>query len=100
MSECLCARAELSASDSQSTWTLMFRLLKGLVATLGLAASAVTLLSFHKGSHWFIRAWDFPRVQIATLSALSASLFRAFFFRGRQRDYAFLSANLLCVLWQ
>ena len=78
----------------------MFRLLKGIVTGLGLAAAAVTLLSFHKGSHWFIRAWDFPRVQIATLSALSASLFRAFFFRGSRRDYAFLSANLLCVLWQ
>jgi endonuclease/exonuclease/phosphatase (EEP) superfamily protein YafD len=78
----------------------MFRLLKWLVVGLGLAAASVTLLSFHKGSHWFIRAWDFPRVQIATLSALSASLFRAFFFRGSRRDYLFLSTNLLCVLWQ
>ena len=78
----------------------MFKLLKGLVVALGLAASAVTLLSFSKGSHWFIRAWDFPRVQIAALSALSASLFRAFFFRGSRRDYLFLSSNLLCLLWQ
>ena len=78
----------------------MFRLLKWLVAALGFAATAVTLLSFHKGSHWFIRAWDFPRVQIATLSAISASLFRAFFFRGSRRDYLFLSSNLLCLLWQ
>ena len=78
----------------------MFRLLKGLVAALGFAASVVTLLSFHKGSHWLIRAWDFPRVQIATVSAFSASLFRAFFFRGSRRDYLFLSSNLLCLLWQ
>ena len=78
----------------------MFRLLKGLVAALGFTASVVTLLSLHKGSHWIIRAWDFPRVQIATLSALSASLFRAFFFRGSRRDYLFLSSNLLCLLWQ
>ena len=78
----------------------MFRLLKGLVATLGYAAAAVTLLSFHKGSHWFIRAWDFPRAQIATVSALSAALFRAFMFRGSRRDYLFLSANVLTLIWQ
>lgn len=78
----------------------MFRLLKWLVTAIGLAAGAVTLLSFHKGSHWFIRAWDFPRVQIAAASAFSASLFRAFFFRGSRRDYLFLSGNLLTVLWQ
>ena len=67
---------------------------------LGLVASAATLLSFHKGSHWFIRAWDFPRVQIAAAAAFSASLFRAFFFRRSRGDYLFLSADLLCVLWQ
>ena len=78
----------------------MFRLLRWLVAALGFAAAGVTLLSFHKGSHWFIRAWDFPRAQIATVSALSASLFRAFFFRGGRRDYLFLSTNLLTLLWQ
>ena len=78
----------------------MFRFLKAAVVALGIAASAVTLLSFHKGSHWFIRAWDFPRVQIAALSALSTSLLRAFFFRGSRRDYLFLSSNLLALLWQ
>jgi endonuclease/exonuclease/phosphatase (EEP) superfamily protein YafD len=78
----------------------MFKALKWLVVTLGLAAGAVTLLSFHKGSHWFIRAWDFPRVQIAATSALSAGLFRSFFFRARRGDYLFLFCNLLCVGWQ
>ena len=78
----------------------MFKFFKALVTTLGIAAAAVTLLSLHKGSHWFIRAWDFPRAQIATTSALSAGLFRAFFFRGRRRDYLFLSGNLLALLWQ
>ena len=78
----------------------MFRLLKSLVTSVGFAAGAVTLLSLHKGSHWFIRTWDFPRVQIATLSALSTTLYRAFFVRGSRSDYAFLSTNLLCLLWQ
>jgi endonuclease/exonuclease/phosphatase (EEP) superfamily protein YafD len=78
----------------------MLRILKCLVTVVGLAATAVTLLSFHKGSHWFVRAWDFPRAQIATASALSASLFRALVFRGRRRDYLVLSGNLLVLLWQ
>lgn len=78
----------------------MFRFLKSLVTALGVFAAAVTLVSLHKGSHWIVRAWDFPRAQIATLSAISAGLFRAFFFRGSRRDYLFLSSNLLALLWQ
>jgi len=78
----------------------MFRLLKSLVVAVGFAAAAVTLLSLHKGSHWLIRAWDFPRVQIAATSAFAASLYRAFFFRERRPDYLFLLGNLLCVFWQ
>ena len=78
----------------------MFSFLKWIVTALGLAAAAATLVSFHKGSHWLIRAWDFPRTQIATTSAISAALFRVFFFRGNRRDYLFLSANVLALLCQ
>lgn len=76
------------------------KFLKLLVVALGLAASAGTVLSLSKGSHWFIRAWDFPRVQIAAVCALSAGLFRAFFFRGQRGDRLFLLGNLLSLLWQ
>jgi endonuclease/exonuclease/phosphatase (EEP) superfamily protein YafD len=78
----------------------MFKIVRAVVTALGITACAVTLLSFHKGAHWLIRTWDFPRVQIAGASALSASLFRAFFFRRRRADYAFLISNVLCLLWQ
>ena len=77
----------------------MFKLLRFLVFALGALASAATLLSFNKSSHWFVRVWDFPRVQLAAASGVSAALFRVLFFRGRREDWAFLAANLLCVLW-
>jgi endonuclease/exonuclease/phosphatase (EEP) superfamily protein YafD len=92
------AREEAAAADSPSE--SMFRLLRGLVTALGLFAAAATLLSFHRGSHWLVRTWDFPRVQLATTLALSSSLFRAFFFRRTRSDHLFLSANLLALLWQ
>jgi endonuclease/exonuclease/phosphatase (EEP) superfamily protein YafD len=78
----------------------MLKIIKWIVVGLGLAASAVTLASLSKGSHWFFRAWDFPRVQIAAVAAVSATLFRGLFFRGRLGDWLLLFNNLLCVLWQ
>ena len=61
---------------------------------------AGTLLSFTRSPHWFVRGWDFPRVQIASFSALSGALFRALFFRGRPSEWAFIISQGVCVLWQ
>jgi endonuclease/exonuclease/phosphatase (EEP) superfamily protein YafD len=66
---------------------------------LGALATAGTLLSFSKSSHWFVRIWDFPRVQLAAASTLSAALYRVLFFRSRPGDWAFLLANLFCIAW-
>jgi endonuclease/exonuclease/phosphatase (EEP) superfamily protein YafD len=78
----------------------MFKLLRLLVIALGTIACAGSLLSLTKGSHWMLRLWDFPRVQIATAAGVAATAFRAFFFRGRPGDWGFLGGTVLCLLWQ
>ncbi|HEX8310460.1 MAG TPA: endonuclease/exonuclease/phosphatase family protein [Chthoniobacteraceae bacterium] len=78
---------------------MIFRLIRLLVTALGVIASAGTLLSFSKNPHWFVRMWDFPRVQIAAAAAFSGVLHRSMFFRGRFADWALLVANLLCISW-
>jgi endonuclease/exonuclease/phosphatase (EEP) superfamily protein YafD len=75
-------------------------LFRFVVVALGTIACAGTLLSLTRSSHWFIRGWDFPRAQIASIAGVSGVLFRWLFFRGRPGDFAFLLANLLCVVWQ
>ncbi len=78
----------------------MLKLLRFLVLALGAVACAGTALSFSKGSHWLLRLWDFPRVQIAAGAGLAAAAFRVFFFRGRPADWGFLAGTLLCLAWQ
>src|SRR5215213_6204295 len=78
----------------------MLRLLRSLTVALGALACLGTALSLSKGSHWLVRMWDFPRVQIAAAAGVAAAAFRAFFFRGRGIDRGFLAANLVCLVWQ
>ncbi|MHA3771282.1 endonuclease/exonuclease/phosphatase family protein [Verrucomicrobiota bacterium sgz303538] len=78
----------------------MMRLLRRLIVGLGLFVQAGTLLSWSKSSHWLVRLWDFPRVQITTVAAFSGSVFGAYFLRRRNfSDWLFLLGNLLCVIW-
>lgn len=77
------------------------RILRTVVLVVGLLVTGGTLLSFSKSPHWIVRLWDFPRMQIAALSALAGGLFSALFFRrGRSAHWAFVLANAACVLWQ
>lgn len=78
----------------------MLQFLRIAVISLGLFTSLGTLLSLTRWQHWSVRLWDFPRVQLATLSALSATLFRTLFFRGRLRDSLLFGSNVATVLWQ
>ena len=78
----------------------MLVVLQWAVVGLGSAAVAVTLLSFSRSPHWFVRIWDFPRLQIAAV-AIAAGLAHAWLFaRGRPADWLFLAALLPCALWQ
>lgn len=61
---------------------------------------AGTLLSFSRGSHWIFRMWDFPRVQIATIAALSALAVRARGSRLTNAERALIAADAAVIAWQ
>lgn len=75
-------------------------MLRGIVVAFGVLAVAGTLLSFSRSSRWWVRLWDFPRLQIAAVAAAAALLYALFFRAGSALDWAFLAAVVLCVLWQ
>ena len=77
------------------------RCFRWLAVGIGLFVQTATLLSFSKSSHWLVRMWDFPRVQIAAFAALSNVLLASCLSRRpRISDWAVLLGNLLCVAWQ
>ena len=78
----------------------MLRLLRWIVVTLGLVAAGGTALSFSRNQHWFVRLWDFPRVQLAVGGTVTGALFRRFFWRGRPADQAFMITTAAAVAWQ
>ncbi|CAA9358632.1 MAG: hypothetical protein AVDCRST_MAG68-4218 [uncultured Gemmatimonadetes bacterium] len=67
---------------------------------LGSLTAAGTLLSFSRSPHWAVRVWDFPRVQIATIAALSGGTYAAFYMEGKPAEWGFLSAMAATVLAQ
>ena len=78
----------------------MLVVLQWVVVGLGLGAVAATLLSFSRSPHWFVRIWDFPRVQIAAVAIAAGLVYAWLFSRGRAADGPFLASLLLCALWQ
>jgi endonuclease/exonuclease/phosphatase (EEP) superfamily protein YafD len=80
----------------------MFRtkLFSRLLAGLSLTATAGTILSFSRRTHWLFRVWDFPRVQIATLAAVSALGYRSRFYRKTPAERAMLAASAAVVAYQ
>jgi endonuclease/exonuclease/phosphatase (EEP) superfamily protein YafD len=75
-------------------------LLMWLNILTGLLLAAGTLLSLSSHPHWFVRGWDFPRVQIAGLAALSGIIHATFFSAWRPWDWIFLGAVVATAGWQ
>jgi endonuclease/exonuclease/phosphatase (EEP) superfamily protein YafD len=67
---------------------------------LGLLAALLTGLSLIPGSHWAVRLWDFPRLQLAAVAAAAGIVYAATWFRGGSAEWAFLAAVALTTLWQ
>ncbi len=99
-------RAEVSRRPAGRSFTLtsILKMPSGLLrwtaVGLGSLTAGGTLLSFSRSPHWAVRMWDFPRVQIATIAALSGGTYAALYSKGRPADYAFLGAVSAAVAVQ
>jgi endonuclease/exonuclease/phosphatase (EEP) superfamily protein YafD len=78
----------------------MDTLLRWVSVSIGLAMVGGTLLSLSRSPHWFVRGWDFPRVQIALLASGAGAVYTWCCSDGELHDKLFLGALLACVLWQ
>ena len=78
----------------------MLTLLRWTSIVVGLSMVAGTLLSLSRSPHWFVRGWDFPRVQIAILAGSAAIIYAWCCNDGALHDWVFLAAVLACFLWQ
>jgi endonuclease/exonuclease/phosphatase (EEP) superfamily protein YafD len=78
----------------------MHTILRWTSLVVGFAMVAGTLLNLSRSPHWFVRGWDFPRVQIAFLAGGAGVVYAWCCARGAPLDWAFLAAVLGCVLWQ
>jgi endonuclease/exonuclease/phosphatase (EEP) superfamily protein YafD len=78
----------------------VLKALRWAVVALGLVASGGTALSFSRNQHWFVRLFDFPRVQLALTGTVAGAIFRRFFWRGTPADQAFLITTAAAVAWQ
>lgn len=67
---------------------------------LGVLAALVTVLSLFPGSHWSLRLWDFPRLQIGIVAAAAGIVYAALFFDGGALEWALLAATGATTLWQ
>ncbi|HET7230832.1 MAG TPA: endonuclease/exonuclease/phosphatase family protein [Longimicrobium sp.] len=78
----------------------MLTVLQWVTIAVCLFCIAGTLVSFSHSPRWWIRVWDFPRMQIAALAAAAGAAYALFFHHGGIPGSALLAATAACVLWQ
>lgn len=78
----------------------MLTFIQYLIVLVGLAAAVVTLLSLTTSSRWPLRIWDFPRMQIAAVSAIAGVSYAIFFYPYTSFEWAFLAITFACTGWQ
>lgn len=78
----------------------MFTILRWITVGVGLFLVGGILLNFSRHPHWFIRGWDFPRVHIAALAALSGGAYALCFSTGHWYEWGLVLALAVGVVWQ
>ena len=74
--------------------------LRWAVVALGVLPILATAVSFSRSPHWSVRMWDFPRLQLALLAAVSGVAYAFLFFDGQPLQWVFLAALALCLAYQ
>jgi endonuclease/exonuclease/phosphatase (EEP) superfamily protein YafD len=75
-------------------------MLKAALALLGCLMVAVTLLPLSRSDAWWVRIWDFPRIQIACLLAAVLLAWAVFVWTGTPGDYLFVAALVASLAFQ
>ena len=79
---------------------MLLKALQWVALLLGGLMVAGTLLSFSRSARWWVRIWDFPRVQIAVIAAVSGGVYTWLFYDGGWPDWAFVISTGAVALWQ
>jgi endonuclease/exonuclease/phosphatase (EEP) superfamily protein YafD len=89
----------MSAISIGQTLYFLCRLAVGLFSLLLVFGTAVPLL---RSNEWWIRVFDFPRIQIAVLIGLTLAGYGALRLYGPLRpwEYALIAAAVLALVWQ
>jgi endonuclease/exonuclease/phosphatase (EEP) superfamily protein YafD len=68
----------------------------GLLATIALAA---TIVPFSRSKKWYVRVFDYPRLQTLIIAILALAWYQAFYFRYRKREmlYWLLLLSVIAV---
>ena len=74
--------------------------MRWVLLAVGLLMVVGTATSLLRSSHWAVRGWDFPRVQIATFATVSAALYAWLYSGGAWWEWAALAAMATAVVWQ
>lgn len=74
--------------------------LRRLLIALWAIPAIGTLLSLSRHTHWIFRVWDFPRVQMAIVSALGAAGYARFFLRRKRSEMALVGTSGAVVAYQ
>ena len=89
----------MSIKLNRNSLRLLFRFLVGLLSVVLILGTAVTLL---RSNTWWIRIFDFPRIQIAFLLGFTLAFYAILRLYGQLRPWEYLFAALagLALLWQ
>ncbi|MGD9004186.1 MAG: hypothetical protein PVH94_07455, partial [Desulfobacterales bacterium] len=74
--------------------------IKGIFTALGIAAILATIAPFLKKDDWWIRAFDFPRVQICIFTMILSIVLLFIFGKSGFWHYLFILILIVCAGYQ